>query len=122
MVDIDDISTKIIRYLTIDKGGRVTFIPLNCVWPPHLNYPIRPNVVPLLKKLKFNLKFGPTFVQVWSTWFLYYYYYFYTINFFSFFPNEVKFSKEDDIMIVLSNILDACTTNIEILSCVFPCN
>jgi structural maintenance of chromosome 3 (chondroitin sulfate proteoglycan 6) len=64
MVDINDISTKIIRYLTTNKGGRVTFIPLNHVRPPHVNYPIGHDVVPLLKKLKFNLKFGPAFSQV----------------------------------------------------------
>ncbi len=64
VVDTDDISTKIIRYLTADKGGRVTFIPLNRVRPPHVNYPTGPDVVPLLKKLKFNSKFGPAFAQV----------------------------------------------------------
>jgi structural maintenance of chromosome 3 (chondroitin sulfate proteoglycan 6) len=64
VVDIDDISTNFIRYLTIDKGGRMTFIPLNCVWPPHVNYPIGLNFVPLLKKFKCNLKFGPTFAKV----------------------------------------------------------
>jgi len=66
VVDTDDISTKIIRYLTADKGGRVTFIPLNRVRPPHVNYPTGPDVVPLLKKLKFNSKFGPAFAQVFG--------------------------------------------------------
>jgi structural maintenance of chromosome 3 (chondroitin sulfate proteoglycan 6) len=64
VVDTDDISTRIIRYLTADKGGRITFIPLNCVRAPHVNYPTGPDVVPLLKKLKFNSKFGPAFAQV----------------------------------------------------------
>ncbi|CAK9190374.1 unnamed protein product [Sphagnum troendelagicum] len=66
VVDTDDISTKIIRYLTADKGGRVTFIPLNRVRTPHVNYPTGPDVVPLLKKLKFNSKFGPAFAQVFG--------------------------------------------------------
>ncbi len=61
---VDDISTNFIRYLTIDKGGRMTFIPLNHVGPPHVNYPIGPNVVPLLKKLKFNLNFWHVFAKV----------------------------------------------------------
>jgi hypothetical protein len=30
-----------------------------------VNYPTGPDVVPLLKKLKFNSKFGPAFAQVW---------------------------------------------------------
>ncbi|KAH9570768.1 hypothetical protein CY35_02G058500 [Sphagnum magellanicum] len=66
VVDTDDISTRIIRYLTADKGGRITFIPLNRVRAPHVNYPTGPDVVPLLKKLKFNSKFGPAFAQVFG--------------------------------------------------------
>lgn len=54
VVETDDISTRIIRYLTAEKGGRVTFIPLNRVKVPHITYPQSSDVVPLLKKLKFR--------------------------------------------------------------------
>ncbi|KAG6486834.1 hypothetical protein ZIOFF_055414 [Zingiber officinale] len=54
VVETDDISTRIIRYLTSEKGGRITFIPLNRVKVPHITYPQSSDVVPLLKKLKFR--------------------------------------------------------------------
>jgi structural maintenance of chromosome 3 (chondroitin sulfate proteoglycan 6) len=64
VVDNDEISTRIIRYLTSEKGGRVTFIPLNQIRPSRVNYPTGPDVVPLLKKLKYDTRFGPAFAQV----------------------------------------------------------
>jgi len=64
VVETDEISTRIIRYLTAEKGGRVTFIPLNRVKAPHIDYPHNPDVVPLLKKLNFRSEYGPAFKQV----------------------------------------------------------
>lgn len=64
VVDHDEISTRIIRYLTSEKGGRVTFIPLNQIRPSRVTYPTGPDVVPLLKKLKYDARFGPAFAQV----------------------------------------------------------
>ena len=64
VVESDDISTRIIRYLTSEKGGRVTFMPLNRIRAPNVHYPTGPDVVPLLKKLKYNAQFGPAFAQV----------------------------------------------------------
>ncbi|KAI5060757.1 hypothetical protein GOP47_0025177 [Adiantum capillus-veneris] len=66
VVENDDISTKIIRYLSAEKGGRVTFMPLNRVKAPHTNYPNSPDVVSLLKKLKFNSHFSNAFGQVFG--------------------------------------------------------
>nr|CAD1823923.1 unnamed protein product [Ananas comosus var. bracteatus] len=66
VVETDDISTKIIRYLTAEKGGRVTFIPLNRVKGPEMNYPQSPDVVPLLKKLKYRSDYAPAFMQVFG--------------------------------------------------------
>lgn len=65
VVETDDISATIIRILTAEKGGRVTFIPLNRVKAPHVTYPQSSDVVPLLKKLKFSSRFSPAFAQVW---------------------------------------------------------
>lgn len=64
VVETDVISTKIIRFLTSEKGGRITFIPLNRVKAPHVNYPHNSDVVPLLKKLNFSQEHGPAFSQV----------------------------------------------------------
>ena len=64
VVENDEISTKIIRYLSAEKGGRVTFMPLNRVHAPRTNYPNNPDVVPLLKKLKFGPHFSAAFAQV----------------------------------------------------------
>ncbi|XP_020250621.1 structural maintenance of chromosomes protein 3 isoform X1 [Asparagus officinalis] len=66
VVETDEISTIIIKQLTTEKGGRVTFIPLNRVKAPHINYPHNPDVVPLLKKLNFRSEYGPAFQQVFG--------------------------------------------------------
>ncbi|KAK9141612.1 hypothetical protein Syun_011012 [Stephania yunnanensis] len=54
VVETDEISTRIIRYLNSEKGGRVTFIPLNRVTAPNVTYPNNSDTVPLLKKLAFS--------------------------------------------------------------------
>lgn len=64
VVENDEISTQIIRHLNAQKGGRVTFIPLNRVKAPHVNYPQSNDVIPLLKKLKFSRDYTPAFAQV----------------------------------------------------------
>lgn len=64
VVDNDDISTRIIRYLTSEKGGRVTFMPLNRIRASRVTYPTGPDVVPLLRKLNYDPRFGPAFAQV----------------------------------------------------------
>ncbi|GAA0154305.1 hypothetical protein LIER_12324 [Lithospermum erythrorhizon] len=66
VVQNDDISTQIIRHLNAQKGGRVTFIPLNRVRPPRVTYPQSSDVLPLLKKLKFSHEFSPAFGQVFA--------------------------------------------------------
>jgi hypothetical protein len=64
VVENDDISTKIIQVLTREKGGRVTFIPLNRVHAPNVNVPQSSDFVPLLKKLKFRPDHRRAFEQV----------------------------------------------------------
>jgi structural maintenance of chromosome 3 (chondroitin sulfate proteoglycan 6) len=64
VVENDDISTKIIRHLNSLKGGRVTFLPLNRIKAPRVNYPKDSDAIPLLKKLKFDSKFEPALGQV----------------------------------------------------------
>ncbi|KAI5667155.1 hypothetical protein M9H77_17008 [Catharanthus roseus] len=66
VVENDEISTTIIRQLNALKGGRVTFIPLNRVKAPHVNYPQSSDVIPLLKKLRFSNDYAPAFSQVFA--------------------------------------------------------
>lgn len=66
VVDSDETATRIIRQLNAIKGGRVTFIPLNKVKPPHVTYPKSDDVVPLLKKLKFLDAYTKAFSQVFG--------------------------------------------------------
>lgn len=66
VVDNDETSTKIIRHLNAQKGGRVTFIPLNRVKTPHVNYPQGSDVISLLKKLRFSDSYRKAFEQVFA--------------------------------------------------------
>nr|XP_016456094.1 PREDICTED: structural maintenance of chromosomes protein 3-like [Nicotiana tabacum] len=66
VVDNDETSTKIIRHLNAQKGGRVTFIPLNRVKAPHVNYPNSSDVIPLVKKLTFSDVYEKAFKQVFA--------------------------------------------------------
>ncbi|XP_028806112.1 structural maintenance of chromosomes protein 3 [Neltuma alba] len=66
VVENDDKSTQIIRHLNSQKGGRVTFIPLNRVKAPTVTYPQSSDVIPLLKKLNFKLDYTPAFSQVFA--------------------------------------------------------
>ncbi|KAK4370653.1 hypothetical protein RND71_010128 [Anisodus tanguticus] len=66
VVDNDETSTKIIRHLNAQKGGRVTFIPLNRVKTPHVNYPQGSDVISLLKKLRFSDSYRRAFEQVFA--------------------------------------------------------
>lgn len=66
VVETDDISTQVIRHLNAEKGGRVTFIPLNRVTAPHVTYPKSSDVIPLLKKLKYSPNYDQAFSQVFA--------------------------------------------------------
>ncbi|KAE9614924.1 putative structural maintenance of chromosomes protein [Lupinus albus] len=66
VVDNDEASTQIIRHLNSQKGGRVTFIPLNRVRAPRITYPQSSDVIPLLKKLNFKDEYTPAFGQVFA--------------------------------------------------------
>ncbi|XP_058743170.1 structural maintenance of chromosomes protein 3 [Vicia villosa] len=66
VVENDDKSTEIIKHLNRQKGGRVTFIPLNRVNAPHVTYPQSSDVIPLLRKLNFKQDYTPAFSQVFA--------------------------------------------------------
>ncbi|KAI3876650.1 hypothetical protein MKX03_027672, partial [Papaver bracteatum] len=56
----------VVRYLNSEKGGHITFIPLNRVNPPHVECPNNFDVVPMLKKLRFSPHHNPAFQQVFG--------------------------------------------------------
>ena len=66
VVDNDDIATRIVEILSRDKLGRATFLPLNRIRPPDVNYPEHygSDAVSMLKLLKYNPKFEPAMRQV----------------------------------------------------------
>jgi len=66
VVDHDDIGSRIIEYLNKEKGGRVTFLPLNRMTAPNVTYPDGTDAFPLLSKLKYDAKFDPAFKQVFA--------------------------------------------------------
>lgn len=74
VVENDDISTKIIRHLNSLKGGRVTFLPLNRIKAPRVNYPKDSDAIPLLRKLKFDSKFEPALGQVFLLFSVHHFY------------------------------------------------
>ncbi|KAK2432041.1 Structural maintenance of chromosomes (SMC) family protein [Trifolium repens] len=67
VVENDDKSAEIIKHLNREKGGRVTFIPLNRVNAPQVNYPQSSDVVPLLQKLNFKPEYTPAFGQAFAS-------------------------------------------------------
>lgn len=66
VVDNDDVSTKIIDRLIKDRGGRLTFIPLNRVQAPDLQLPTKGDMQPLLPKLTYDNRFDAAFKHVFA--------------------------------------------------------
>jgi len=66
VVDHDDIASRVIEYLNKEKGGRVTFLPLNRMASPNITYPEGSDAFPLVSKLKYDEKFDSAFKQVFA--------------------------------------------------------
>jgi hypothetical protein len=64
VVDTDEIASKIIHYLNADKGGRVSFLPLNRLGGYDPKMPESADAVPLLDYLQFSAQYTPAFKQV----------------------------------------------------------
>lgn len=64
VVDNDTVATRIVEILNKGKLGRATFMPLNRMSPPEVNYPDHGSeAVPLMKLLKFNALYAPAMKQ-----------------------------------------------------------
>jgi structural maintenance of chromosome 3 (chondroitin sulfate proteoglycan 6) len=66
VVDNDQTATRIVDILQREKGGRVTFMPLNRLNPKIPNLPNASDVVHLLAKLKYEERFTKAFQQVFG--------------------------------------------------------
>lgn len=66
VVDSDQTATRIVDILQKEKGGRVTFMPLNRLKPKIPNLPNASDVVYMLSKLRYEPQFEKAFQQVFG--------------------------------------------------------
>ncbi|UPX10484.1 Structural maintenance of chromosomes protein 3 [Ascochyta rabiei] len=66
VVEDDNVATKIMDRLTKDKGGRLTFIPLNRISVPDMQLRPTENMQPLLPKLIYDDRFEDAFRHVFG--------------------------------------------------------
>lgn len=68
VVDDDTVATRLTELLIQSKAGRATFMPLNRLKPPTTQYPTKwgQDVLPLIKKLKYEPKFSPALQQIFG--------------------------------------------------------
>lgn len=66
VVDNDDTATKIIEILQREKGGRITFMPLNRLKPKIGNIPKANDSIPMIEKLHFDPMYENAFQQVFG--------------------------------------------------------
>eukprot|EP00967_Tisochrysis_lutea_P079236 scaffold108315_cov30-Tisochrysis_lutea.AAC.3 len=65
VVDTDETAARMLSELQQANAGRVTFMPLNRLRPgADPEYPVSEDVIPMLKKLKFEARFLPAFKQI----------------------------------------------------------
>jgi structural maintenance of chromosome 3 (chondroitin sulfate proteoglycan 6) len=66
VVDDDNVSTALIDRLIKEKGGRLTFIPLNRIHAPDLNLRTKADMQPLLPKLKYDDRYSAAIRHVFA--------------------------------------------------------
>ena len=67
VVDNDDVSSKLIDRLIKDRGGRLTFIPLNRIHAPDLNLPTnKGDMQPLLPRLRYDDRYEAAVKHVFA--------------------------------------------------------
>lgn len=64
--DNDTTSTKVVELLNKERGGRLTFLPLNRVRPKHVDLPKAPDALPLIEKLDYDPTYENAFRQVFG--------------------------------------------------------
>ncbi|KAH9861479.1 hypothetical protein J1614_011226 [Plenodomus biglobosus] len=66
VVDNDTVSSQLIDRLIKDKGGRLTFIPLNRIHAPDMQIPTTGDMQPLLPKLKYDDRYAAAVKHVFG--------------------------------------------------------
>jgi structural maintenance of chromosome 3 (chondroitin sulfate proteoglycan 6) len=66
IVDNDDTATTVMEILQKQKGGRVTFMPLNRLRPKAINMPKVSDAVPMLSKIRYDPIYEKAFQQVFG--------------------------------------------------------
>lgn len=66
VVDTDQTATAILEVLNREKGGRVTFMPLNRLKPKESRYPDSEQAIPLMSRLEYDDRFHPAMLQVFG--------------------------------------------------------
>ncbi|KAI8896847.1 RecF/RecN/SMC [Globomyces pollinis-pini] len=66
VVDTDETASMILKSLNQEKGGRVTFMPLNRLRPHQTKYPDSTDAIPLISRLEYDPKFHPAILQVFG--------------------------------------------------------
>lgn len=67
VVDTDETATRIMKELNRERSGRVTFMPLNRLRPPRVDYPTEDDqAFPLISKISHEPTFAPAVQQVFG--------------------------------------------------------
>ncbi|RMD41630.1 hypothetical protein DV735_g3496, partial [Chaetothyriales sp. CBS 134920] len=66
VVDTDETASKLIELLNKDRGGRVTFVPLDKIHPNTANFPQAQDARPMLSLLKYDTRFEKAIQQVFG--------------------------------------------------------
>jgi len=66
VVDNDQTASKILDILNKEKGGRVTFMPLNRLQPKSMTMPNAPDAISMISRLKYDKKYDKAFQQVFG--------------------------------------------------------
>jgi structural maintenance of chromosome 3 (chondroitin sulfate proteoglycan 6) len=66
VVDSDQTASRILEELNKERGGRVTFMPLNRLKPKQPTYPSNEDALPLISRLEYDQKFHPAMLQVFG--------------------------------------------------------
>ena len=66
VVDTDDTASKIIEILNKERGGRVTFVPLDKIKPKTTNFPQAQDARPMMSLMKYDPKFENAIQQVFG--------------------------------------------------------
>ncbi len=66
VVDTDATASTILEVLSSERGGRVTFMPLNRLTPRESIYPDSELAIPLISRIEYDQRFHPAMLQVFG--------------------------------------------------------